>query len=442
MSTIKSSTTTTTAYQVVADTTGTLVFQTGATPTTALTIDASQAVTFAGAVSLSGNQTTTGNLTVNGNTTLGDASTDTILMTGAPSIGGAGLGMGMGFRNRIINGAMVIDQRNAGASVTPTDNQYTLDRWTARVSQASKYTVQQNAGSVTPPAGFTNYLGVTVISAATVGAADAFDIQQRIEGFNVADLGWGTANAKSVTLSFWVRSSLTGTFGGAINNSAFNRSYPFSYSIPTANTWTSISVTVAGDTGGTWLTTSGVGIQVSFGLGDGSNYEGTAGAWAGTGLLNATGTVDVVATNGATWYITGVQLEKGSTATSFDYRPYGTELMLCQRYLPMFTFGASEKLIAGQAISTTQVITTFLFPVTARSVATGVTSSAGSNFALGDATLGYGANQTGTAIAFETGGVNQASVKLTCTSGLVAGNASIVLSRFANTTIQFTGCEL
>jgi hypothetical protein len=130
-------------------------------------------------------------------------------------------------RNRIINGAMVIDQRNAGASVTPTDGQYTLDRWTFGVAQASKLTVQQNAGSVTPPVGFTNYLGVTSSSAYSVLTGDYFIARQNIEGFNTADLNWGTANASSVTLSFWVRSSLTGTFGGAIQNSAGNRAYPF-----------------------------------------------------------------------------------------------------------------------------------------------------------------------------------------------------------------------
>jgi hypothetical protein len=289
-------------------------------------------VTFAGAVSLSGNQTTTGNLTVNGNTTLGDASTDTILMTGAPSIGGAGLGMGMGFRNRIINGAMVIDQRKAGASITPSNTEYTLDRWQAGLAQSAKFSVQQNSGSVTPPAGYTNYLGVVSLSAYSVGASDYFMIQQRIEGYNVADLALGTASAATIALSFWVRSSLTGTFGGAVSNGAENRSYPFSYTISVANTWEQKSVTIAGDTSGTWLTTNGNGLWLKLGLGVGSTYSGTAGAWAGSTLLSTTGATSVVGTNGATWYVTGVQIEKGSTATSFDYRPYPTELALCLRY--------------------------------------------------------------------------------------------------------------
>jgi hypothetical protein len=238
-----------------------------------------------------------------------------------------------GFRNRIINGAMVIDQRRAGASVTPTaDPTYTLDRWAAGLSQASKFSVQQNAGSVTPPVGFINYLGITSLSAYSIGAGDYFSMYQRIEGFNTTDLAWGTANAAPVTLSFWVRSSLTGTFGGSLKNSAATRSYPFAYTISSANTWEQKSVTVAGDTSGTWLTNNGIGVVVTLSFGVGTTYSGTAGAWAGSNLLSATGATSVVGTNGATFYITGVQLEKGSTATSFDYRPYGTELALCQRY--------------------------------------------------------------------------------------------------------------
>jgi hypothetical protein len=238
-----------------------------------------------------------------------------------------------GFKNRIINGQMQIDQRNAGASVTPTaGGTYQLDRWGCTISASSKYSVQQNAGSVTPPSGFTNYLGITSLSAYSVSSSDYFAQYQPIEGFNVADLGWGTANASPVTLSFWVRSSLTGTFGGAIRNNGANRSYPFTYTISAANTWEQKSLTIAGDTTGTWLTNNGTGVQVLFGLGVGSTFSGTAGAWAAGNFVSATGAVSVVGTSGATFYITGVQLEVGTVATSFDYRPYGTELALCQRY--------------------------------------------------------------------------------------------------------------
>jgi hypothetical protein len=228
---------------------------------------------------------------------------------------------------------MRIDQRNAGASVTPTaDGQYTLDRWKVALTQSSKFSVQQDAGAVTPPTGFNDYLGVTSLSAYSVGSGDTFLIQQNIEGFNVADLDWGTANAKTVTLSFWVRSSLTGTFGGSTLNSAANRSYPFSYTISSANTWEQKTITISGDTTGTWLTNNGIGIGVRFGLGSGSTYSGTANVWQAGNIVQPTGSTSVVGTNGATFYITGVQLEIGSTATPFERRLYGQELINCQRY--------------------------------------------------------------------------------------------------------------
>jgi len=233
---------------------------------------------------------------------------------------------------------MMIDQRNAGASVTNTGaNAYTVDRWQLSGDQASKFSVQQNAGSVTPPVGFVNYLGCTSLSSYSVPTTEAYIIRQSIEGLNVSDLAWGTINAKAVTLSFQVYSSLTGAFGGVIKNSGNNRSYPFTYTISSPSTWTTVSVTIPGDTTGTWLTTNGIGMYVVFSLGSGSTVSGTAGAWAAGSYFSVTGATSVVGTNGATFYITGVQLEKGSTATSFDYRPYGTELALCQRYYEVFT---------------------------------------------------------------------------------------------------------
>jgi hypothetical protein len=236
-------------------------------------------------------------------------------------------------RNRIINGAMVIDQRNAGALINPlADSTYYLDRWKASATQTSKLSIGQNAGSVTPPVGFVNYMGLTSLSAYSITSTDFFGISQLIEGYNVADLGWGTANAKTVTLSFQVYSSLTGTFGGSLRNGAGNRSYPFTFTISSANTWTTISVTIAGDTSGTWLTTNGTGIILFFSLGAGATYSGTANAWAAGNLLSATGATSVVGTNGATFYVTGVQLEVGTQATGFEYRQYTNELALCQRY--------------------------------------------------------------------------------------------------------------
>jgi hypothetical protein len=241
--------------------------------------------------------------------------------------------LGISFKNRIINGAMVISQRNAGASVTiGAVDTYTLDRWQIFSNVASKISVQQNAGSVTPPVGFTNYLGATSLSAYTPAAGEFFAISQRIEGYNIADLGWGTANAKTITISFWVRSSLTGTFGGALRNGSSTRSYPFTYTISSANTWEQKSITIVGETTGTWATTNLNGLDVDFGLGVSTTYSGTSGIWSSSLYLSATGATSVVGTNGATFYLTGVQLEVGTQATTFDYRSIGTELALCQRY--------------------------------------------------------------------------------------------------------------
>jgi hypothetical protein len=282
-----------------------------------------------------------------------------------------------GFKNRIINGAMVIDQRNGGASVTipSTTGSYTLDRWATQSIAASKYTVQRNAGSVTPPVGFSNYLGATVAASAnvTVGASDYYGLIHVIEGFNVADLGWGAAGAQSVTLSFLVRSSLTGTFGGALRNGGGTRSYPFTYTISSANTWEQKSITVAGDTSGTWATDNTGGLIISFGLGYGTTFSGTAGAWASANFISATGAVRLIETNNATFYVTGVQLEKGSTATSFDYRPYGTELYLCQRYFQSYPFTGGTIVTTGVSFATNAGTIPFNFIVPMRVAPTTVT---------------------------------------------------------------------
>jgi hypothetical protein len=234
-----------------------------------------------------------------------------------------------GFRNRIINGDMRIDQRNLGTQTVNASGLYTVDRWQANQTAAGKFSVGK---STVAPTGFTNSYLATSLSAYSVGSSDIFFFNQNIEGNNISDLAWGTANAKAVTLSFWVRSSLTGDFGGALANSAHDRSYPFLFAVSSADTWEYKTITVLGDTSGTWLTDNGIGIQLIFGLGGGAGRSGTAGAWAASTLYTAAGAVSVVGTSGATFYITGVQLEKGSVATEFERRPYGTELQLCQRY--------------------------------------------------------------------------------------------------------------
>ena len=317
------------------------------------------------------------------------------------------------FRNKIINGACVIDQRNAGASITAVSTGYTypVDRFSIYGSVSSKFTAQQNAGSVTPPAGFINYLGITSSSAYSVPAGELYLLRQVIEGLNITDLGWGTANAQTVTLSFWVRSSLTGTFGGSLRNSAADRSYPFSYTISSANTWEQKSITVAGDTSGTWLTTNGTGIALFFSLGSGSTFSGTAGAWAAADYRSATGAVSVVGTNGATFYITGVQLEAGTTASPFEYRQYGTELALCQRYYWRTQAGTYEAFGSGMVPSATQANFYVRHPVYMRAVPT--FSIIGTIYAYSNS------NQTVSGIAATYAGLGATRLDLSIPSGSI-----------------------
>jgi hypothetical protein len=232
-------------------------------------------------------------------------------------------------KNKIMNGAMTIDQRNAGAAVTTTSG-YTLDRWRVYEQSAGAMSFQQVADA---PDDFKYSLKATTTTAdASVDASDYNVVLQRIEGTSVSDLNYGTSAAKTTTLSFHVKSSLTGTFGGSFRNNGGDRSYPFTYTISSANTWEKKTITIAGDTTGTWLNTTGMGLQVNFGLGVGTTYTGTSGAWVGAGNFSADSSVNVISTLNATWQVTGVQLEVGDTATEFEHRPYGIELGLCQRY--------------------------------------------------------------------------------------------------------------
>jgi len=342
-------------------------------------------------------------------------------------------------RNKIINGAMVIDQRNAGASVTGNNSVFSVDRWKVGATQTSKFTMQQVTDA---PAGFKNSLKITSSSAYSVTSADEFEMFHTIEGNNVADLNWGTANAASVTLSFQTKSSLAGTFGGVLYNSATNRSYIFSYTINSANTWESKSVTIAGDTTGTWETGTAVGISVLFCIGAGSTLLSTAGSWSSTFYRGPTGQVSVVGTNAATWQITGVQLEKSSTATEFDYRSVGTELALCQRYFSKsfaqgtapvnqsyYAAGFSDVTI-GSNISTTASVGVINYPIIMRAAPTIAFYSAqgGGNDDGKWSTYDGVDHVDGTAVASAYD--NKFKVVVTVASGLTSGNGTLVLGNW------------
>ena len=341
----------------------------------------------------------------------------------------------LGFRNRIINGDMRIDQRNAGASVTPSNADYTLDRYQSVLSAASKYSIQQVSDA---PTGFVNSLRVTSSSAYAVPADEVFQIRQSIEGTNCSDLAFGSASAKTVTLSFWVRSSLTGTFGGRIQNSAGNRNYPFSYTISIADTWEYKTVTIAGDTTGTWLTTTGIGIQIRWSLGSGSDFQGTAGSWTASNISSVTGETQVVATSGATWYVTGVQLEVGSVATPFERRPYGTELSLCQRYYQVVASGDTETIGTGYFESSGVAVCPTRFMTTMRARPT-LYSGTGTNYYYiysAGSSIDYFNDLTGTAF-----GLSGATVFTTSNVSGTAGQAGRMVTAASGGYVAF-GAEL
>ena len=237
-----------------------------------------------------------------------------------------------GARNKIINGAMEIDQRNNGASVTQNGSGlFAVDRFKLNGHSSDGVFTGQRSGVV--PVGFTSSLLITITTAdASIGASQEYFVNQHIEGSNITDLNWSSSNAKTVTLSFWVRSSVTGNFGGAFKNNGATRCYPYSYTINSANTWEYKTITIPGDTTGTWATDTSSGIEVYFSLGVGSSRKGTANTWAASNLSAPTSSVDLISTLNATLYITGVQLEVGTVATPFERRSYGQELALCQRY--------------------------------------------------------------------------------------------------------------
>jgi hypothetical protein len=237
-----------------------------------------------------------------------------------------------GFRNRIIDGDMRIDQRNAGASVTAVNGTYTLDRWVPALTGGGGFSVQRST-TVPTGAGFTNSLFLTVTTAdSSLASGDYYGIQQFIEGFNVADFAYGTSSAVTVTISFWVRSSITGTYCVWVGNTNASKSYVGTYTINSANTWEQKTITVSGDTASALATDNSIGLRLWFTLGGGSSFTTTAGSWQSGTYFQTSAQTQWISTNGATFYITGVQLEAGSVATPFERRPYGTELALCQRY--------------------------------------------------------------------------------------------------------------
>ena len=325
-------------------------------------------------------------------------------------------------KNRIINGAMVISQRNGTSTVTATNGAETFytDRFKLYKDSGATITGQQ---STTAPTGFTNSLLFTVSTGSSPTSAQEQLLIHSIEGFNIADLGWGTANAQTITLSFRVRSSVTGTFAGALQSSGAATTYVFNYVISSANTWETKTITISGPTTGTWLTTNGIGVSVIFDIGSGSNYETTPNTWTTGNKYRTSGAVQLAATTGATFYITGVQLEIGTSATPFERRLYGQELINCQRYCTLYSVTAINTFFgSGFSYNSTNALAYTAFPVTMRTSPT-VTYSSTSHFGVYDGSAG---TIVTTAITAYSSSPNAIGTRATVASGLTTGQGTML----------------
>ena len=319
-----------------------------------------------------------------------------------------GAGNASSFKNRLINGAMTIAQRGTAAVTFDAADTYILDRWTQNNGGSATITGQQ---STVAPAGFINSLLVTTTSGGAPSSGQLRVLRQRIEGLNVSDLGWGTASAKTVTVSFWVRSNVTGTFACYVANASYNRSQVQTFSISVANTWEYKNVVFVGDTSGTWGTSTGIGIEFGFDVGSGSNFDATVGVWNAAFDSRTSGAVTLSTTTSNNIYVTGVQFEVGTVATSFDFRDYGRELLMCKRY-----YHASEALVFAQPTSSSLYIIAY-YPVTMRAVPTIVRtgngsvtgSTAGTTFSSTTTDYTFAGNGTGNIAA---GGNYTASAEL------------------------------
>ena len=320
-------------------------------------------------------------------------------------------------RNLIINGDMTVAQRGSSWTTASGYGDYTIDRWMTGHTVTGKFS---SAIVEDAPTGFKYSWKATSASAYSVGASEEFIVRQKIEGSNIRHLALGTASAKTVTLSFWVKSSLTGTFTGAFLNSAENRCYIFTYAISSAATWEKKEVTVTLDTTGTWLTASNIGLTLYFSLGAGTNLVGTAGSWAGAKDLTVSGAVNFVGTNAATWQITGVQLEVGSTSTEFEHEPYERTISRCLRYFHRIV-GYNCREFPGYNENTTKGLHVFRHPVKMRTTPTLGVSSTASNYIIAYSNTQIACNAT---LVFNTTNQEGVTFYSTVSSGLTAGGAS------------------
>jgi hypothetical protein len=331
-----------------------------------------------------------------------------------------GAGNASNFKNRMINGGCVINQYATTYTVNNTE-QFPVDRIPVRCNVSGiSATTQQSS---TAPSNFKNSIVINVTTGATPSGADRGYMMQKIEGYNVADFMLGTATAVTFTFSFWVRSSLTGTFSGAFQNENQNRSYVFTYTINAANTWEQKTITVAGDTTGTWATGNTGGLFVLLNLGNGPTLlSSTTNSWIAGDYRGATSSTAIFANSGATFYTTGWQLEVGSLATGFEFRSVGTELALCQRYCLGFGGGTSggTSCLMGLAFSSNQSVSVLQFPVQMRGYPS-LTVATPSNFY----TNNIGANTNSSTLTANTSSATTGEFFATLVSSALTGGQAI-----------------
>jgi len=327
---------------------------------------------------------------------------------------------GLSNRNLIINGAMTVAQR--GTSFTSISGvTYSVDRFFVQDvnSAAGEATVSQ---STTAPDDFINSLKIDVTTADTsLVAADQYKIEHRIEGQNISHLNWGTSAAKTVTMSFWIRSNKTGNTQVALLNSANDRAYVATFTINTTDTWEKKELTVAGETSGTWLTTNGVGLRLRWGS-FGSTYQTSSiDQWVSSEKMSRDDSpINFFDNTANELYITGVQLEVGDTATPFEHRSFGDELLRCQRYLYRLetetTSGAFANLTGWSADATYGSI---LYPVEMRSAPALSYGAALDDFLI----LSAGTNPLPTAILSNGSSKRMMELSIWSTGNVVAGRS-------------------
>ena len=342
---------------------------------------------------------------------------------------------GLGHRNKIINGDMRIAQRGTATITGSGSAQYPVDRWAVYNGTGTVTFVQ----STDAPAGFNASILATVTATGSYSTSGYTQITHKIEGFNCQDLAYGTASAKPIVLSFWVKSSVIGVQNVSFKNSGNNRVYVATYTITAANTWEYETIRIPGDTSGTWLVDSGVGLEVTFNLGMGTQYDVAANTWlASAAVYSTSGAVDFAANAGATFRVTGVQLEQNYQPTPFEQRPYGTELALCQRYYWRVTAvaGRNFKSIGfGMADTTTTANILIHHPVPMRVPAL---SFEGANCRMTDYQFGY----INTTAGIETVRCDERITKLSANATGMTAYRPLAFEMFASDSFFAINAEL